>query len=65
MALLETHDLTAFYGDFQALVGISIIVESGETVAHHRRQRRRQVDVPEDARRSCTQFSRHHPFRRG
>ena len=33
MALLETHDLTAFYGDFQALFGISIAVENGETVA--------------------------------
>jgi branched-chain amino acid transport system ATP-binding protein len=33
MALLETHDLTAFYGDFQALYGVSIDVEAGETVA--------------------------------
>ena len=31
MALLETHDLTAFYGDFQALYGVSIGVEEGET----------------------------------
>jgi branched-chain amino acid transport system ATP-binding protein len=33
MALLETHDLTAFYGDFQALYGISLTVREGETVA--------------------------------
>jgi len=33
MALLETRDLTAFYGDFQALFGISVTVEQGETVA--------------------------------
>lgn len=33
MALLETRGLTAFYGDFQALFGIDVIVEAGETVA--------------------------------
>ena len=33
MPLLETHGLTAFYGDFQALYGVSIAVEEGETVA--------------------------------
>ncbi|MEM9012126.1 MAG: ABC transporter ATP-binding protein [Pseudomonadota bacterium] len=33
MALLETHGLTAFYGDFQALYGIDAHVEEGETVA--------------------------------
>jgi branched-chain amino acid transport system ATP-binding protein len=33
MALLETRDLTAFYGDFQALFGISLALEAGETVA--------------------------------
>jgi branched-chain amino acid transport system ATP-binding protein len=33
VALLETHGLTAFYGDFQALYGVSIRVEEGETVA--------------------------------
>lgn len=33
MALLETHDLTAFYGDFQALYGISLTLEVGETIA--------------------------------
>jgi branched-chain amino acid transport system ATP-binding protein len=32
-ALLETRDLTAFYGDFQALFGISLDVGEGETVA--------------------------------
>ena len=33
MALLETHALTAYYGDFQALYGISLMLEEGETVA--------------------------------
>ncbi len=33
MALLETHDLVAFYGDFQALYGIDTYVDEGETVA--------------------------------
>ena len=33
MALLETHDLTAFYGHFQALYGISLTLQAGETVA--------------------------------
>ena len=33
MALLETSGLTAFYGDFQALFGVDIALEPGETVA--------------------------------
>ena len=33
MPLLATHDLTAFYGDFQALFGITLSVAEGETVA--------------------------------
>ena len=33
MALLETHGLTAFYGDFQALFGVDITLDSGATVA--------------------------------
>jgi branched-chain amino acid transport system ATP-binding protein len=33
MALLETRGLTAFYGDFQALYGIDMRIEAGETVA--------------------------------
>lgn len=33
MALLETHGLTAFYGDFQALFGVDIQLDEGETVA--------------------------------
>jgi branched-chain amino acid transport system ATP-binding protein len=33
MPLLETQNLTAFYGDFQALFGIDVAVDSGETVA--------------------------------
>jgi branched-chain amino acid transport system ATP-binding protein len=31
--LLETENLTAFYGDFQALFGISLTVSAGETIA--------------------------------
>jgi len=33
MALLETRELTAFYGDFQALYGIDTVLDAGETVA--------------------------------
>jgi branched-chain amino acid transport system ATP-binding protein len=33
MTLLRTDDLSAFYGDFQALFGINMSVEEGETVA--------------------------------
>jgi branched-chain amino acid transport system ATP-binding protein len=33
MSLLETRDLTAFYGDFQALFGVDLRIEEGETVA--------------------------------
>ena len=32
-AVLATHELTAFYGDFQALFGIDVHVGRGETVA--------------------------------
>ena len=33
MPLIETRQLTAFYGDFQALYGIDLRLEEGETVA--------------------------------
>jgi branched-chain amino acid transport system ATP-binding protein len=33
MALLETRNLTAFYGDFQALYGIDTTLDAGETIA--------------------------------
>ena len=33
MSLLETHDLSAFYGDFQALFDINVNVVQGETIA--------------------------------
>ena len=33
MPLLETRDLTAYYGDFQALFGITTTLEPSETVA--------------------------------
>lgn len=33
MALLETQGLTAFYGDFQALFGVDMRLDEGETVA--------------------------------
>jgi branched-chain amino acid transport system ATP-binding protein len=32
-ALLETSGLTAFYGDFQALFGVDIALDAGETIA--------------------------------
>lgn len=31
--LLQTHDLTAYYGDFQALFGVDLVLNAGETVA--------------------------------
>src|ERR1700751_2860024 len=33
MPLLETRNLRAFYGDFQALYGIDTTLEAGETIA--------------------------------
>ncbi|MGA8080000.1 MAG: ABC transporter ATP-binding protein, partial [Xanthobacteraceae bacterium] len=33
MTLLRTQNLSAFYGDFQALFGVDVTVEQGETVA--------------------------------
>jgi branched-chain amino acid transport system ATP-binding protein len=33
MSLMQTHGLSVFYGDFQALFDIDLIVEEGETVA--------------------------------
>ena len=33
MVVLETCELTAFYGDFQALFGINFVLNEGETVA--------------------------------
>ncbi len=33
MALLETKGLTAFYRDFQALFGVDVMLDKGETVA--------------------------------
>ena len=32
-ALIETHALKAFYGDFQALFGVDITLDPGETIA--------------------------------
>ncbi len=33
MTLLSTHDLTAFYSDFQALFGVDLTLAAGETLA--------------------------------
>ncbi|HTV29421.1 MAG TPA: ATP-binding cassette domain-containing protein, partial [Xanthobacteraceae bacterium] len=33
MTLLRTQNLSAFYGDFQALFDVNVTVEQGETVA--------------------------------
>lgn len=33
MSLIETRGLTAFYGDFQALFGVDLTLEEGETIA--------------------------------
>ncbi len=51
--MLETRELTAFYGDFQALFGISFVAQRGRDRRHHRRQRRRQIDLPEGHRRAA------------
>lgn len=32
-SLIETRDLTAFYGDFQAVFGVDIRLDAGETIA--------------------------------
>jgi len=37
MPLLTTHNLTAFYGDFQALFGVDIELNAGETRYHRRK----------------------------
>jgi len=58
MALLETHDLTARYGDFKALFGIDFAIEAGETVAINRLERRRQVDVPGAPCAACSPQAR-------
>ena len=41
---------SAFYGDFQALFGVDFELHSGRAGRAHRRERRGQVDLPEDAR---------------
>ena len=33
MTVLETRDLKAFYGDFQALFGVDVTLDAGETIA--------------------------------
>ncbi|WP_137154338.1 ABC transporter ATP-binding protein [Rhizobium sp. FKL33] len=33
MSLIETNNLTAFYGDFQALFGVNLVLHPGETIA--------------------------------
>ncbi len=33
LSLIETHGLTAFYGDFQAVFGVDIRLDAGETIA--------------------------------
>ncbi len=53
MTLLQTQKLSAFYGDFQALFDIDVTVEEGETVADHRRQRRRQDHLSARGRRGA------------
>ena len=54
MPLLETRKLTAFYGDFQALYGIDTTPGNRRDHRHHRRERGREVDLPE--RRSPASF---------
>ena len=45
MNLLRTHGLSAFYGDFQALFGIDLSVEDGETVVGRSNLAKLRTDV--------------------
>ena len=47
--LLEVRALDAFYGDFQALFGVSLDGRAGRGGRRHRRQRRRQEHAAQDA----------------
>ena len=49
--LLDVRALDAFYGDFQALFGVSLQRGAGRGGRRHRRQRRRQVDAAQMHRR--------------
>ena len=64
MTLLQTQNLSAFYGDFQALFGINVTVEQGETVADYWRQRRRQNHLSPHRRRRFGDRARHRAVRR-
>ena len=52
VSLLEVEELDQFYGDLQALFGISLHVDEGEIVGDHRGERRGQVDPAPHHRRA-------------
>ena len=64
MPLLETRNLTAFYGDFQALYGIDTTLDAGETIAIIGANGAGQVDLPEGDRRPHSAARRQRPARR-
>ena len=47
--LLDVRAIDAYYGDFQALFGVSLRVEAGRGGGGDRRQWRRQEHAAEDA----------------
>ena len=49
--LLDVRHLDAFYGDFQALFGVSMRRRGGRGGRRHRRQRRRQEHAAQEHRR--------------
>jgi branched-chain amino acid transport system ATP-binding protein len=49
--LLDVRALDAFYGDFQALFGVSLSVAAGRGGRRHRRQWRREIDAAQLHRR--------------
>ena len=63
--LLDVRALDAFYGDFQALFGVSLQRGAGRGGRRHRRQRRRQIDAAQMHRRRRSASRRDaHPVRR-
>ena len=62
--LLEVRALDAFYGDFQALFGVSLHGRRRRGGGGDRRQRRRQEHAAEKHRRPDAAAPRRHPVRR-
>ena len=61
--MLEVENLDLFYGDAQALDGVSLEVAAGRDRRHRRRQRRRQDLAHPHHRRHRAAGARTHPLR--